>query len=248
MEQPCPVPGRPRPSAQAPAAPVALVAGLALGAALSACSFGGSHAAGSYTGTPVPAGSARSGQQAAATPGASASAGRPPPAVPRRRATQKPYVGSVSKAHCSPQRFVTTAALAGGAIRTYITTPLTASSPSTASRARAATAATYAAKQLGTGMRSVSGCPTAKALAGVSRQNVTALTRLSSALKAGTVDTQKVGAVDALFADVTAQASRLKLDHHAADAGGLGADDALTGCRQRLQSKIGPWVRVRLSS
>jgi hypothetical protein len=190
---------------------VALVAGLALGAALSACSFGGSHAAGSYTGTPVPAGSARSGQQAAATPGASASAGSSAAGRSSAAATQKPDVGSVSKAHCSPQRFVTTAALAGGAIRTYITMPLTASSPSTASRARAATAATYAAKQLGTGMRSVSGCPTAKALAGVSRQNVTALTRLSSALRAGTVDTQKVGAVDALFADVTAQASRLKL-------------------------------------
>ena len=121
--------------------PVALVAGLALGAALSACSFGGSHAAGNYTGTPCRRVRPAPGQQAAATPGASASAGSSAAGRSSAAATQKAYVDSVSKAHCSPKRFVTTAALAGGAIRTYITTPLTASSPSTASRARAATAA-----------------------------------------------------------------------------------------------------------
>ena len=190
--------------------PAALAATLALGAALTGCSaFGGSGGSSTYTGTPVPAGSARAGQQAT-TPAASGTASASGAAA-AAQASQKPYVAAAAKHGCSPQRFVQAAALVGGAISTYITKPLSAPSVSRTATARAASAAGYAAKQLGTGVKAVESCPTAKALAGVSKQNVTALQHLATALRAGTVDAQKVNAVNALFGDVTAQASRLKL-------------------------------------
>ena len=193
--------------------PAGVAAALALGAALAGCSaFGGSGGTSTYTGTPVPAGAPRAGQQSAA-PGASgaASPGASGAAGAGAQASQKPYVAAAAKGSCSPQKFVQSAALVGGAITTYITKPLSAASVSATATARAASAAGYAAKRLSSGVKAVEGCPTAKALAGVSKQNVTALNRLSTALRAGTVDPQKVAAVGALFGDVTAQASRLKL-------------------------------------
>lgn len=194
---------------------VGLAAALALGAALSGCSaFGGGSGTSTYTGAPVAAGSPRSGLQAGSAPAPSASgaaSGAASAPAGGAKTAPKPYVATVKKGTCSPQSFVRSAGLVSGAITTYITKPLTASSVSKAATTRAASAATYAAVQLGAGVKAVESCPTAKALAGVSKQNVTALRTLSSALRAGTVDQQKVDAVNALFGDVTAQASRLKL-------------------------------------
>ena len=232
--------------------PAGLAAALALGVALSGCSaFGGSGGTSSYTGTPVPAGAPRAGQQSAA-PGASGAAAAPgasgaPGAA--AQASQKPYVAAAAKGACSPQKFVQSAALVGGAITTYITKPLSAASVSETATARAASAAGYAAKQLSRGVKAVESCPAAKALAGVSKQNVTALQHLATALRAGAPDPQKVNAVAALFGDVTAPGLAAQAHHHPEDAGGLAAHHPLTRLDgERAQSKTGPWVRVRLSS
>jgi len=194
-----------------PARLVALSLGVGLLATVSGCGlFSSSDKTPTYTGSVVPAGSPRAGGQAlaaqSASPGATPSGSAKAPS-----SSSTPYVEAIAKGACKPQTFVEQASLAGGSIHTYITKPMQVATPSQATVDQASKAAKYAAAALKSGASALQACPTAKALTGVTTQNVTSLQALSKALSSGKYQPFQVNAADALYADLLAQATRLKL-------------------------------------
>ena len=167
-----------------------------------------SACSGSHTAAPQQAARAAASARAAAplTPSASPTAG-----ATKSDGAQKTggsYLETTAKRSCKPDAFRTHAGLAGGALTTYVVAPHRAG---TLKPQQAAVAADFAAAQLTAAAAAVKTCPPAPALAKVTTQAAQVLARTAVALRSGADTDGRIRASEALYADVLAQAGRLKL-------------------------------------
>jgi hypothetical protein len=121
----------------------------------------------------------------------------------------------VKHKNCSTPTFLQNAALAGGALRTYVGKPSAAGvlvPGATAAITQARAAVGFAGAKLQRAQDALKGCPsTANSLRSVVGQNVTLLAVFRKELASGTVGANRSDAAMAMFANVVSQADHLKL-------------------------------------